>query len=405
MFDVNKIRKDFPMLNKDKKFIYLDSGATALKPQCVVDAVCQYLSEYSGNCHRGDYDLSYQVDVAFEGARKKIAGFIGASKETEIVFTSGASEALNLVAFGYAYPRLKQGDEILLTVAEHASNLLPWFEIEKLTGAKVKYIELDEEGKVTIENVEKAISESTKFISIAQITNVMGFTAPIKEITQLAHDKGIKVIVDGAQSVPHIPVNVQDLDVDFLAFSGHKMCGPTGIGVLYGKYDLLQETHPIRFGGGSNARFNACGVVTLKNAPAKFEAGTPNIEGAIGLGVAIDYLQSIGMENIHRHVIELREYAIEKMSKLENLEIYNAHGCGPIAFNIKGVFSQDAASLLNSKGIAVRSGQHCAKILDEYLHVSQTLRVSLYLYNTKDEIDALVEACKKGDDFLDAFFG
>lgn len=405
MFDINKIREDFPMLNRDKSFIYLDSGATALKPQCVVDAVCSYLSEYSGNCHRGDYDLSYQVDVAFEGARKKVADFIGASSEKEIVFTSGASEALNLVAFGYAYPRLKKDDEILLTVAEHASNLLPWFEIEKLTGAKVKYIDLDDEGKVTIENVEKALTKHTKIISIAQITNVMGFDAPIKEIARIAHQKGIVVIVDGAQSVPHMPVNVQDLDVDFLAFSGHKMCGPTGIGVLYGKYDLLQATHPIRFGGGSNARFNACGVVTLKNAPAKFEAGTPNIEGAIGLGAAIDYLQSIGMENIHRYELELRQYAIEKLSKLDNIELYNKHGAGPIAFNIKGVFSQDAASLLNSKGIAVRSGQHCAKILDEYLKVSQTLRASLYLYNTKEEVDALVEACKKGDDFLDAFFG
>ncbi|WP_041138340.1 aminotransferase class V-fold PLP-dependent enzyme [Beduini massiliensis] len=408
MLDVYKIRKDFPMLNgktmQGKPLIYLDSGATALKPQKVIDAVCEYLSSYSGNCHRGDYDLSYEVDVAFEGARKKIAEFIHADNHNEIVFTSGASESLNLVAFGYVYPRIKKDEEILVTVAEHASNLLPWFEIEKATGAKVKYIELNEDGKITLENVKKAMTPMTRIISIAQITNVLGFEAPIKEITALAHANGIKVVVDGAQSVPHMPVDVMDLDVDFLAFSGHKMCGPTGIGVLYGKYDLLQETNPIRFGGGSNARFNSCGVVSLKNAPAKFEAGTPNIEGAIGLGAAVDYLSAIGMQNIHHYELELRHYAIEKLSQLDNLEIYNKEGAGPIAFNIKGVFSQDGASLLNSKGIAVRSGQHCAKILDEYLKVSQTLRVSLYFYNTKEEIDQLVEACKKGDDFLDAFF-
>lgn len=408
MLDVDKIRKDFPMLNhklmQGKPLVYLDSGATSLKPQCVIDAVCGYLSHYSGNAHRGDYDLSYEVDVAFEGARKKIAKFINARSENEIVFTSGDSEAMNLVAFGYVYSHIQKDEEILLTVAEHASNILPWFEIEKVTGAKVKYIDLDEQGRLTLENVQKAITPKTRYISVAQITNVLGYEAPIKEITSLAHQYGIKVIVDGAQSVPHLKTDVQDLDIDFLAFSGHKMCGPTGIGVLYGKYDLLQDTSPTRFGGGSNARFNACGVVSLKNAPAKFEAGTPNIEGAIGLGAAVDYLNQIGMENIHAYELELRQYAINKLQVLDNVEIYNPNGVGPIAFNIKGVFSQDMASLLNSKGIAVRAGQHCAKILDEYLHVSQTLRVSLYFYNTKEEIDKLVEACKKGDDFLDAFF-
>lgn len=407
--DIAKIRNDFPILKtkkmQGKPMVYLDSGATALKPQCVIDAVCDYLTNYSGNCHRGDYDLSYEVDQAFEGARKKIAKFINARSENEIVFTSGSTDALNLAVFGYVYSHIQKDDEILLTVAEHASNILPWFEIEKYTGAKIKYIDLDQEGRLILENVKKAVTEKTKFISVAQITNVLGYEAPIKEITKYAHSKGIKVIVDGAQSVPHLKTDVQDLDVDFLAFSGHKMCGPTGIGVLYGKYDLLQDTSPTRFGGGSNARFNSCGLVTLKDAPTKFEAGTPNIEGAIGLGVACDYLSSIGMDKIHQYEIELRKYAISQLKQLDNVEIYNENATGPIAFNIKGVFSQDAASLFNSKGIAVRAGQHCAKILDEYLHVSQTLRVSLYFYNTKGEIDQLVEACKKGDDFLDAFFG
>ncbi len=410
MLDVEKIRLDFPMIQNKKMhghpLVYLDSGATTMKPQKVIDAICEYYTEYSGNCHRGDYDLSFEVDTAFEGARKKIARFLNARSENEIVFTGGSSEALNLAAFGFAGQILQPGDEVLISVAEHASNTLPWFELAKNKGIVVNFIDLDEEGKITIENVEKAITEHTKIISLAMITNVMGFEAPMKEISALAHSKGIYVICDGAQSVPHMKTDVQDLDVDFLAFSGHKMCGPTGIGCLYGKYELLQKTNPIHFGGGSNSRYNACGVVSLKNAPAKFEAGTPNIEGAIGLGAAVDYLTEIGMDNIHEYEKELRAYAISRMQELDNLEIYNATSkTGPIAFNIKGVFSQDAASLLNTYGIAVRAGQHCAKILDEFLHVSQTLRVSLYFYNTKDEIDQLVEVCKKGDDFLDAFFG
>ena len=409
MLNIKKIRQDFPMIiNKKmqgKPLIYLDSGATTLKPKKVIDAVCEYLSNYSGNAHRGDYDLSYEVDSAFEGARKKIADFINAKEDKEIVFTSGASESLNLIAFGYVYSHIQSGEEILISMAEHASNTLPWFEIAKVKNAVVKYIDLDEHGRITIENVKKAITPNTKYISLAMITNVLGYEAPIKEITSLAHEHGIIMIVDGAQSVPHQKTDVQDLDIDFLVFSGHKMCGPTGIGVMYGKYPLLQDANPIRFGGGSNARYNSCGVVTLKNAPAKFEVGTPNIEGAIGLGAAVDYLMSIGMNEIEAYEKQLRQYAIQQLSKLDNVEIYNKDSStGPISFNLKGVFSQDGASLLNSKGIAVRAGQHCAKILEEFLGVSQTLRVSLYFYNTFEEIDALVEACKKGDDFLDAFF-
>lgn len=408
MIDVKQIRKDFPMLNgktmQGKPLIYFDNGATTLKPQCVIDAVCDYLTHYSGNAHRGDYDLSHEVDSRYEGVRTEIAEFINCS-DREIVYTQGASDSLNLVAFGYGLSHLKKDDEVLLTVAEHASNILPWFEVAKATGCIVKYIDLDEEGRITVENVEKAVTDKTKIISIAHMTNVLGYEAPIKEICRVAHKQGIIVCVDGAQSVPHIPIDVQELDVDFLAFSGHKMCGPTGIGVLYGKYDLLQDTTPTRFGGGSNARFNSCGLLKLKNAPDKFETGTPNIEGVMGLGAAIGYLEQIGMDSICKYELELRQYAIEKMMELDNLEVYNASGHGAIAFNIKGVFSQDAASLFNSHGIAVRSGQHCAKILDEFLKVSQTLRVSFYFYNTKEEIDTFIDVCKKGDDFLDAFFG
>lgn len=408
MFDVSKVRQDFPMLNGRKMhghpLIYLDNGATTLKPQVVIDSVCEYLTSYSGNAHRGDYDLSHEVDEKYENARKIVQNFIRAKRPEEIVFTSGSTDSLNLIAYGYGKTHLQKGDEILLTVAEHASNTLPWFDVANEVGASVHYIDLDQNGALTLENVKKAISSQTKIISIAQVTNVLGFDAPIQEICEYAHQKGIIVVVDGAQSVPHQFTDVQASDIDFLAFSGHKMCGPTGVGVLYGKYELLCETKPTRLGGGSNSRYNSCGVVTLKNPPYKFEAGTPHIEGVIGLGAAIEYISDLGMENIHSYEQELRTYCISKMKELDNLEIYNENSNGAIAFNIKGVFSQDAASLFNTYGIAVRAGQHCAKILDEFLNVTNTLRVSFYFYNTKEEIDQFIEVCKKGDDFLDAFF-
>lgn len=409
MFDVNQVRQDFPMLNgkmmHNHPLIYLDNGATTLKPQPVIQAVCDYLSHYSGNAHRGDYDLSHEVDEQYENARQITKEFINAKRVEEIVFTSGSTDSLNLVAYGYGETHLHSGDEILLTVAEHASNTLPWFNVADETGAIIRYIELDEEGRLTLENVKKTMSDRTRLIAIAEVTNVLGYEAPIREICEYAHERGVVVVVDGAQSVPHKPTDVQVSDVDFLVFSGHKMCGPTGVGVLYGKYELLCETRPTRLGGGSNSRYNSCGVVTLKNPPYKFEAGTPNIEGVIGLGAALTYLQSLGMEHIRQYEEELRDYCISKMKSLDNLEIYNESSKGAIAFNIKGVFSQDAASLFNTYGIAVRAGQHCAKILDEFLKVSTTLRVSFYFYNTKEEIDRFIEVCKKGDDFLDAFFG
>ena len=409
MFDVNKIRKDFPILKgvtmQNNPLIYLDSAATTLKPQCVIDAVCDYLTLYSANAHRGDYDLSYQVDTKYEKTRQIIADFIDAPSDQNIVFTYGTTDGLNMVAQGFVEKNIGANDEILISVSEHASNILPWFDVADKTNAKIKYIDLDDQGRITLENVKKAITKKTKYIAIAQMTNVLGNIAPIKEICALAHQYDIKVIVDGAQSTPHMKVSMIDLDCDFFVFSGHKMCGPTGVGILYGKAELLEIMVPTRHGGGSNARFYYDGRVNLKEAPAKFEAGTPNIEGVIGLGAAIQYLKEVGMDNIHAYEQELRKYAIEKLLQLDNIEIYNVHAAGPIAFNIKGVFSQDGASLFNKHGMAVRSGQHCAKILNEYLDVNHTLRMSLYLYNTKEEIDEFIRVCQKGDDFLDAFFG
>ncbi len=408
MFDVQQIRKDFPMLRgltmQGHPLVYLDNAATSFKPYCVLKAIENYYCNCTSNSHRADYDLSQQVDELYEGARSKVAKFIGA-KKSEIVFTSGASMSLNLVAYGWGIKYLKPEDEILLTEAEHASNILPWFKVAEVTGCKIKYIPLDEKGKLTPENVSKTITKNTKVISVAQVTNVMGYVIDVKEIAKIAHQYGAIIVVDGAQSVPHMKTDVKDLDCDFLCFSGHKMCGPTGIGVLYGKYQLLDCMDPLLTGGGMNTRFDMCGDVGLQIPPLKFEAGTQNIEGAIGLAAAIEYLEKIGMDEIAKYEIELRQYMIDKMKEIEGITIYNPSAdTGIVTFNLKNVFAQDAASLLNSKGVCVRSGQHCAKILMEFLKTTATLRASLYFYNTKEEIDIFVDACKKGGDFLDAFF-
>lgn len=407
--DIEKIRSAFPMLSTHKMMqnhpmIYLDNASTTFKPECVIKAMDDYYRNESVNAHRGDYDLAHQVDTKYEEARQIVADFIHAKKE-EIVFTSGTSMSLNLVAYGYGNKFLHAGDEVLLTQAEHASNVLPWFKVAETTGCSIGYIPLDAEGRLTPENVAKAITSKTKVISIAQVTNVLGFFVDIKAICKIAHAHGIIVVVDGAQSVPHQKTDVVDLDCDFLAFSGHKMCGPTGIGVLYGRYDLLKQMDPLMSGGGMNARFDMCGDVSLLLPPQKFEAGTQNIAGVFGLAAAVQYLESIGMENIQKREEMLRQYAMKKLQYVEGLTIYNAHAeSGIITMNKEGVFAQDLATYLNSRGICVRSGQHCAKILMDFLQCYATVRVSLYFYNTEEEIDALVEACQKGGDFLDAYF-
>ena len=386
-------RDDFPMLNKD--IIYFDNGATSLKPKCVIDKIKDYYENYSANAHRGDYDISFKVDVEYENAREEVMNFINAKKKEEIVFTSGTTDSLNMIAFGFFQKYLEPSDEILITTSEHASNVLPWFRLSKMIGCKVNFIPLDEDYHVTLDNVRRSITPNTKVISIAGVTNVIGDVRPIKEITRLAHERDIFVVVDGAQSVPHIKTDVQDLDVDFLAFSGHKMLGPTGVGVLYGKYELLEQLDPVRVGGGMNESFDTVDSVYYKDLPTRLEAGTPNIAGVIGLGEAIRYIKKIGIDNIHERELYLRNYLIEKLLPMEHIDIINLEAdSGIVAFNVEGIFSQDVAYYLNKYNICVRAGNHCAKILKNAIGATNSLRVSLYFYNTETEIDEFVELLK-----------
>ncbi|MEG1474972.1 MAG: SufS family cysteine desulfurase [Longicatena sp.] len=410
MLDNKKIRKDFPMLQnktmQNHPLVYLDSGATTLKPRKVIDAVVSYYENDGANAHRGDYDLSYRVDVEYENTRKDVARFLHATGD-EIVFTSGASFGLNLVAYGYGRKYLQEGDIILTTLAEHASCILPWMRVAQEVGALIEYIPLDEDGRLTIENFEQMMNANVKVVAIAQITNVLGYLAPIKEICKIAHKYNAIVVVDGAQSVPHMVVDVQDLDCDFLAFSAHKMCGPTGIGVLYGKKVLLDAMDPLLLGGDSNARYDAQGHILLKESPYKFESGTQPIEGIYGLHAAIRYLEDIGLDNIHAYELDLHKYAVSEMLKMDNIEVYNPNNdTGIITFNIKGVFAQDGASYFNAKGIALRSGQHCAKLLSDTLKSEATIRASFYFYTSKADVDAFLEVCKEATltACLDIFF-
>lgn len=389
-------REDFPLLKQN--IIYFDNGATTLKPQVMINSIVDYYTNYSANAHRGDYDISMKVDEAYEKARITIQKFIHANKTKEIIFTSGTTDSLNRIVFGYFKHQLQPGDEVLLTVSEHASNLLPWFELEDQIGIKVKYISLDENYEVTLDNVKKAITEKTKVISLSHITNVIGDIRPMREIVQFAHQHNILCVVDGAQSVPHLPIDVQSLDFDFLTFSGHKMCGPTGIGVLYVKEKLLPNLKPITYGGGMNASFTPSGERLYQSSPDLYEAGTQHIAGVIGLGVAVDYLNQIGMDKIHKYEAELKEYAVKRLHEIPQITIYNEHSkSGIISFNYEGIFAQDLAIYLNKYHICVRAGSHCAKILNEEIGIKNTCRISFYFYNTKEEIDTLIEVLKNPD--------
>ncbi|MFA6862174.1 MAG: aminotransferase class V-fold PLP-dependent enzyme [Bacilli bacterium] len=408
MIDVKKIRQDFPMYRKDSKYgnlplHYLDNAATSFKPYSVIKAVDHYYEDISANAHRGDYPLAHDVDVAFEGSRNIIAKFMNADPK-EVCFTAGDSMGMNQVAYGLM-PILKEGDEIVLSFEEHASNVLPWFKVAKLTKAVIKYVPLTKEGRITPENLKKVLSPRTKIVSLAIVSNVLGYLLPIKELVKLTHEVGALFVADAAQSIGHLKTDVKDLDVDFLCFSSHKMCGPMGLGVMYGKYDLLDKMEPVFSGGEMNARFNSCGMVSLEEPPLKFEAGTQNIPGVMGLAAACQYLEQVGFDNIDAHERHLKQMAVEGLKKNGNAVIYNPDSeAGIITFNINKVFAQDAASYLASKGVFVRSGQHCAKILPEFLNTQATVRASLYFYNDEDDIKALIEACKHAEDFLDVFF-
>ena len=389
-------REDIPMLNNN--LIYFDNGATTLKPKCVIDSVVDYYSNYCANAHRGDYKISLKVDDAYEGVRNKIKKFINAKDKSEIVYTNGTTDGINKVVFGYFKNHLHKGDEVLITESEHASNVLPWFILQKDLGIVVKYIPLNDDYEVEIDNVKKMITDKTKVISLAYITNVIGDIRPIREICDLAHKNNILVVVDGAQSISHIKTDVQVDDVDFLTCSAHKMYGPTGIGFLYGKFNLLNEMEPLEYGGDMNAMFTNDGYVELREVPVKFEAGTQNIAGVIGMGAAIDYISSIGMNKILTYEHRLKEYLVKRLEEMDNIIIYNKNNIGSIvAFNIKDVFSQDTAIYLDKYNICIRAGNHCAKMINNVFNVNNTCRISLAFYNTKEEIDKLIDVLKNAD--------
>ena len=389
-------REDFKLL--ENNIVYFDNGATTLKPKVVRDAINLYYDEYTANAHRGDYKLSAVVDNLYEGTRESVRKFINAKEKSEIVFTSGSTNGMNMIVFGFFKDYLKEGDEVLITLSEHASNIIPWFILQKEIGIKVKYIDLDDNNEVSVDNVKKAITDKTKVISLAYITNVIGDERPIKEISKLAHEHNILMVVDAAQGAPHKKIDVQDEDIDFMVFSGHKMYGPTGIGVLYGKFDLLDKVTPMNYGGGMNAMFTKDGYVELREIPTRLEGGTPNIEGVLGLGAAIEYLSDIGMDKINKYEKDLKKYLISELEKLDFIEIYNKNNTGNIvAFNIKDVFAQDTAVYLDKYNICVRAGNHCAKILDNVFHISNTVRISLSFYNNKEEIDLLINVLKNSN--------
>lgn len=400
--DVLKIKKDFPVLNKNENLHYLDSGASSLKPKCVIDKIDYYYNNLSCNVHRGVYKLSYEATDMYESARRTIAQFINA-KEEEIVFTRGASAALNLVASSYGMTFLNEGDEIITSELEHHSNFMPWLNVCNVKKCKLKFVELDKEGRITVENFKKALTDKTKLVALTHVSNVLGYITPIKEIIDICHERGIIVSVDAAQSAPHMKIDVKALDCDFLSFSGHKMCGPSGIGVLYGKFELLEKMPPIEF-GGDMADMVYKDSMTYKISPFKFETGTPIIDGAIGLAEACKYLDSIGMDEIAAHDAALARLAVEELSKIEGVTVYNKTvETGVVTFNIEGVHPHDAASIYDEENVCIRAGHHCAQLVTRFLNQISTTRASFYLYNTEEDVYALAKAVRKARDFFNQF--
>ncbi len=393
-------REDFPIF--EDGLIYFDNAATTMKPKSVVDATVEYYTKYTANAHRGDYDNSLEVDKRYEGVREKVKDLINAKVVEEIIFTKGSTEAFNMIVFGFMSIYLQDSDEVILTKAEHASNILPWMMLSKKIGFTIKYVELDEHHEVTMDNLMKVITNNTKVISIAHITNAIGDVRPVDAIGRLCKERGIIFVVDATQSIGHMKIDVETSNIDFLGFSAHKMLGPTGVGVLYGKYKYLHNLIPTEYGGGMNAFFESDGEIELKPLPERLEAGTSNIAGVIGMGAAIDYLTSVGLDQIHKHELELKKYLLDRLKEVPNIRIYNNNlESGSLIFNVGEYFSQDVAIYLNCFKICVRAGNHCAKILKDVIKSTNTCRISFYLYNTREEIDKLIEVLKDQDKILD----
>lgn len=402
--DINTIRKDFPILDQEvngKPLVYLDTSATSQSPTQVIDAMNDYYRNYNSNVHRGVHTLGTKATDAYEQARMKVRGFINAQRYEEIVFTRGTTSAINLVARSFGEDNVSEGDDIVVTAVEHHANIVPWQELAKRKNANLVFIPLEADGTIKLENVEAVMSDRTKIVALTHVSNVLGTINDVKSIAEIAHSHGAYVAVDGAQAVPHMSVDVQDLDVDFYAFSGHKMLGPTGIGVLYGKADLLDNMEPIEY-GGDMIDFVDLRESTWTDLPVKFEAGTPMIAEAIGLSAAIDYINAVGPDEILRYEQELVKYAYDKMSQIEGIEIYGPREerAGLITFNLDGVHPHDLATALDTDGVAVRAGHHCAQPLMKFLEVSSTARASFYLYNTKDEIDYFIDSLERTKEFF-----
>lgn len=405
-----KLLQDFSILHQsvnDEPLVYLDNAATTQKPQAVLDKVLAYYEYANANVHRGVHTLSDRATTQYEQSRETVRQFINAKDASEVIFTRGTTTSLNWVAKNLGTHVLTEEDEILISYMEHHSNIIPWQQIAKATGATLRYIELTEDGRLDMEDARQKINSKTKILSITHVSNVLGVVNPIKELANLVHEQGGVIVVDGAQAVPHMTVDVQELDADFYAFSGHKMCGPTGIGVLYGKRKWLEAIEPIEF-GGEMIQVVDLQTSTWADIPHKFEAGTPNIAGAIGLAAAIDYLEDIGMDQIYNHERRLVEYTLEKMRQIEGLSIYGPTDArlrsGVITFNIDGVHPHDVATAMDMEGVAIRAGHHCAQPLMNYMKQPATARASFYLYNTKADADKLIEAIQKTKEFfLDGF--
>ena len=398
--NVKKIRQDFPILKRKvmggKQLVYLDNAATTQKPLAVIDAISDYYSNYNSNIHRAVHQMAEEATIAYEETRQKVAKFINARHTDEIIFTRNTTEAINLVSYSWGRANVSRGDKVVISEIEHHSNIVPWQILTQEKGAKLEYVGVDDSGYLKMQEYEKYLaSKKVKLVSLSQMSNVLGTIVPIEKMIKMSHEKGIPVLVDGAQSVPHMPVNVQKMDCDFMAFSAHKMLGPTGVGVLYVKREILEKMQPF-IGGGDMIKEVHKYETRYNDLPYKFEGGTPNIADVIGFGAALDYLTNIGMDRVREHEIEITKYALDKIIGVKGVTLYGPPNAkdrgGVVSFNIGDIHPHDLATIMNDRGVAIRSGHHCAQVLMERLDVSATSRASFYIYNTKDEVDTFIDA-------------